>query len=366
MEIQVIEQNEITVAFNNPQGIQQIIDNIKSQVDEQFNSVVWDFTKEKDRKAVASMAYKVGRSKTAIDAEGKKLKEQYTVFTKAIDADRKSAREQLEAEQERIRKPLDDWENAEKERVAKHENAIKEITDLLLPENILVDSDVIASNIRWLEKVPMGTMFEEFEDRIKLAKLETLETLRIAFDNKLKLEAEQAELEALRQAETLRQQQERDAQISREATEKAEREAEEKARIERERVEKEKKDAFEKAEHEKREAIEREENLKREAEQALIREAQLKEQAEQQAKQAEIDKQQAIDAERKRIEQQQKDQAEAELKEQQAREANKAHKKAVCDSILVELAKLNIDESTGQNLIKAIYKNQIPNISIKF
>lgn len=373
MEIQVIEQNEITVAFNNPQGIQQIIDNIKSQVDEQFNSVVWDFTKEKDRKAVASMAYKVGRSKTAIDAEGKKLKEQYTVFTKAIDADRKSAREQLEAEQERIRKPLDDWEDAEKERVAKHGNAIKEITDLLLPENILVDSDVIASNIRWLEKVPMGTMFEEFEDRIKLAKLETLETLRIAFDNKLKLEAEQAELEALRQAETLRQQQERDAQISREATEKAEREAEQKARIERERVQK-----------EKDEAEQREAKLKHEAEQALIRESQLKEQAEQQAKQAEIDKalsieraeqaakqaehnkQLAIQAERDRIEREVKAKAEAELKEQQAREANKAHKKAVCNSILVELEKLNIDKATGQNLIKAIYNNQIPNISIKF
>ena len=369
MELQVIEQNEITVAFNNPQGIQQIIDNIKSQVDEQFNSVVWDFTKEKDRKAVASMAYKVGRSKTAIDAEGKKLKEQYTVFTKAIDADRKSAREQLEAEQERIRKPLDDWEDAEKERVAKHWNAIKEITDLLLPENILVDSDVIASNIRWLEKVPMGTMFEEFEDRIKLAKLETLETLRIAFDNKLKLEAEQAELEALRQAETLRQQQERDAQISREATEKAEREAEEKARIERERVQR-----------EKLEAEQREAKLKHEAEQALIREAQLKEQAEQQAKQAEIDKalyieraeqaehnkQLAIQAERDRIEREVKAKAEAELKEQQAREANMAHKKSVCDSILAELEKLNIDEATGQNLIKAIHNNQIPNISIKF
>ena len=352
-ELQILEQNSnaIIEAFKTDGGAQSLFDRMA----EQARSVVPDLSTDKGRKAIASMARKVASSKTAFDAHGKELKEQYTVITSKIDADRKLFRDQCDALRDEIRKPLTDWENADKERIARHEGAIKEITDLLLPENILVDSDVIASNIRWLEKVPMGTMFEEFEDRIKLAKFETLEKLRIAFDDKLKLETEQAELEALRQAETLRQQQERDAQISREATEKAEREAEEKARIERERVQK-----------EKDEAEQREENLKREAEQALIREAQLKEQAEQQAKQAEIDKQQAIEAERKRIEQQQFNQAEKERKEQEAREANKAHKKAVCDSILVELAKLNIDEAIGQNLIKAIYNNQIPNISIKF
>ena len=362
MEIQVIEQNEITVAFNNPQGIQQIIDNIKSQVDEQFNSVVWDFTKEKDRKAVASMAYKVGRSKTAIDAEGKKLKEQYTVFTKAIDADRKSAREQLEAEQERIRKPLDDWENAEKDRVEGLQLRVDEIS---LPCEF-ESSQFIKSQIEYIKSIEVDDSFMEFKDKAKLAKFEKLEMLNNLLTNVEKKEEEEAQLEKQRIEEWQRIQQERDEKIAHEAKLQAEREAEEKARIERERVEKEKKDAFEKSQREKREAVEREENLKREAEQALIREAQLKEQAEQQAKQAEIDKQQAIEAERKRIEQQQKSKAEAELKEQQAREANKAHKKAVCDSILAELAKLNIDEATGQNLIKAIYNNQIPNISIKF
>ena len=58
--------------------------------------------------------------------------------------------------------------------------------------------------------------------------------------------------------------------------------------------------------------------------------------------------------------------AESERKAQEAREADKAHKKKVCDSILVELSKLNIDEQTGKDLIKAIYNNQIPNITIKF
>ena len=370
-ELQILEQNSnaIIEAFKTDGGAQSLFDRMA----EQARSVVPDLSTDKGRKAIASMARKVASSKTAFDAHGKELKEQYTVITSKIDADRKLFRDQCDALRDEIRKPLTDWENADKERIARHEGTIKEITDLLLPENILVDSDVIASNIRWLEKVPMGTMFEEFEDRIKLAKFETLEKLRIAFDDKLKLETEQAELEALRQAEQLRIQQERDAQIALEAAKKAQREAEEKARLEAERVQ-----------HEKIEAEQREAKLKHEAKQALIREQQLKEKAEQQARQAEIDKalaieraeqaakqaehnkQLAVQAERERIERETKAKEEAERKEQEAREANKAHKKDVCDSILVELAKLSIDEKTGQDLIKAIYNNQIPNIKITF
>ena len=364
MEIQVLEQdsNVIVEAFKIEGGAQSLFDQIAAQA----RSVVPDLSTDKKRKEVASLAAKVSKTKVAFDNHGKNLKEQYTVITSKIDADRKLFRDQCDALRDEIRKPLTDWENAEKDRISKHENAIKEITDLLLPENMLVDSDVIASNIRWLEKVPMGTMFEEFEDRIKLAKLETLETLRIAFDNKLKLETEQAELEALRQAETLRQQQERDAQIAREATEKAQREAAEAARIESERVEREKQEAIAKSNREKLESEQREARLVAEKEAAVLREQALKQKAIDDAKQAEIDKQQAIEVERKRIEADRIAKAEAERKEQEQREANKAHKKQVCDSIIAELAKLNIDEKTGQALIKAIYANQIPNITIKF
>ncbi|MFW1829143.1 hypothetical protein ACG9X3_19515, partial [Acinetobacter sp. ULE_I092] len=137
MELQVLEQNVIVSAFNNANGIQAIVDQIKAQV----SSIVPDVTTAKGRKEIASLAYKVAQSKSAIDAEGKKLKEQYTVVTNQIDADRKFARDELDAERDRIRQPLTDWENAEKDRVAKHENAIKEITDFLLPENINVDAE---------------------------------------------------------------------------------------------------------------------------------------------------------------------------------------------------------------------------------
>lgn len=353
-ELSVMNQNEISVAFNSPQGIQSIIDNIKSQVDEQINGIVWDFTKKKDRDTVASLAYKVGRSKTAIDAEGKKLKEKYTVFTKAIDADRKLAKEELEAEQARIRKPLDDWENAEKERKARLFGRVDLIKGFLSVQDHHTAKD-IQEAISILGGMQIDETYQEIEQEAKLAKLETLEALRSLLVKREAYEAEQIELEALRQAEILRQQQERDAQIAREATEKANREAEEKARLEAERVQ-----------GEKQEAEQREQRLQAEKAEALQREEYLKQKAIDDAKQAEINQQKAIEAERERIEFERLAKEDAERKEKEKREKDQDHKRAVNQSIIAELSKLGIDEEKSKALILAIYKNQIPNIKITY
>ena len=366
-EIQVLEQNSnvIVEAYKVEGGAQSLFDRIAEQV----RSVVPDLSTDKGRKSIASMARKVASSKTAFDAHGKELKEQYTAITSKIDADRKLFRDQCDALRDEIRKPLTDWENAEKQRIIDLELRVSSLKQ----EFGLISSTDIQNDIKRIESISIDESFTEFQDKAKLQKYETLEFLNKLLIEAMDSEAKQAELEALRQAEMLRQQQERDAQIAREAAEKATREAEEKARFEAERVQR------EKAESEQREA-----KLKHEAEQALIREQQLKEQAEQQARQAEIDKalaieraeqaakqaehnkQLAIQAERERITREAKEKEEAERKEQERREADKAHKKQVCDAILAELAKINIDEKTGQDLIKAIYSNQIPNIKITF
>ena len=366
-EIQVLEQNSnvIVEAYKVEGGAQSLFDRIA----EQARSIVPDLSTDKGRKAIASMARKVASSKTAFDAHGKELKEQYTVITSKIDADRKLFRDQCDALRDEIRKPLTDWENVEKQRIIDLELRVSSLKQ----EFGSISSTDIQNDIKRIESISIDESFMEFQDKAKLQKYETLEFLNKLLIEVMDSEAKQAELEALRQAETLRQQQERDAQIAREATEKAQREAEEKARFEAERVQR------EKVESEQREA-----KLKHEAEQALIREQQLKEQAEQQARQAEIDKalaieraeqaakqaehnkQLAIQAERERIEREVREKEEAERKEQERREADKAHKKQVCDAILAELAKINIDEKTGQDLIKAIYNNQIPNIKITF
>ncbi|MDI1222948.1 hypothetical protein [Acinetobacter sp.] len=352
MELQILEQNVIVAAFNNANGIQAIVDQIKAQV----SSIVPDVTTAKGRKEIASLAYKVAQSKTAIDAEGKKLKEQYTVVTNKIDADRKFARDELDAERDRIRQPLTDWENAEKDRVAKHEGAIEAIKNFA-NNNFLItaNSSMIEGAIATLNDQVINSSFEEYEEQAKLAKLETLETLRNALSETQSLEAERAELERLRQAEIERQQKERDEKIAREAADKARVEAEAKALADLKR-----------AEQEKLEAEQREARLKLEKEQAELREQQLKQQAIEREKQVEIDRQNAVEAERLRIEQEAQAKADAELKEQQAREANKAHKKEICNEALQGLMNLGVSEELGKQILQAIHKGEVPHVSIKF
>ncbi|WP_119690594.1 hypothetical protein [Acinetobacter soli] len=352
-ELQVLEQNSnaIVEAFKTEGGAKALFDRIA----EQARSVVPDLSTDKGRKAIASMARKVASTKTAFDAHGKELKEQYTVITNKIDADRKLFRDSCDALRDEIRKPLTDWEQAEADRVAKHQAVIRAIHSLH-DENILnKESHEIKGYIFNLENMEIDSSFEEFEQEAKIAKFETLEKLRTALTAREKYEAEQAELERLRQAEIERQQKERDEAIARQAAEKARIEAENKAKAEREQAEK-----------LARQSAEREARLKAEKEAAELREAQLKQQAIEQAKQAEIKEKQAVEAERKRIEDEQAAQLKAQQEAEAARQANKEHKARICNEALSGLAEIGISEEQGKAIIRAIHAGSIPHVSIKF
>ncbi|HCK30100.1 MAG TPA: hypothetical protein DHW29_07860 [Acinetobacter ursingii] len=350
-ELQVIEQNAIIVAFQKENGIQDLFDRMA----EQARSIVPDVTTKKGRDAIASQAYKVSKSKAAVDNHGKDLVAGIKAQAAAIDRDRKAWRDQCDALRDEIRKPLDDWEQAETDRVAKHQAVIRAIHSLH-GENILnKESHEIKGYIFDLENTEIDSSFEEFEQEAKIAKLETLEKLRTALTAREKYEAEQAELERLRQAEIERQQKERDAAIAKQAAEQARIEAENKAKAEREQAEK-----------LARESAEREASLKAEKEAAELREAQLKQQAIEHAKQAEIKEKQAVEAERKRIEDEQAAKLKAQQEAEAARQANKEHKARICNEALAGLSEIGISEEQGKAIIRAIHAGSIPHVSIKF
>ena len=177
MEIQVLEQNSnaIVEAFKVDGGAQSLFDRIA----EQARSVVPDLSTDKGRKAIASMARKVASSKTAFDAHGKELKEQYTVITSKIDADRKLFRDQCDALRDEIRKPLTDWENAEKDRVEGLQLRVDEIS---LPCEF-ESSQFIKSQIEYIKSIEVDDSFMEFKDKAKLAKFEKLEMLNNLLTN---------------------------------------------------------------------------------------------------------------------------------------------------------------------------------------
>lgn len=360
-----VEQNVIVAAFAKRGGTDELFEHIAQEV----RSHVPDVTTKKGRDAIGSLAMKVSKSKTLIEKCGKELVAEQKAQIKLIDDDRIAIVKKFDALRDEILAPRDAWEQAEKDRVKKHQDAIigiKMPADLLKNHPTEWTSENIKVAINDLENVCIDSSFEEFEQEAKIAKFETLEKLRTAISAREKYEAEQAELERLRKEQLEREQRERDDRIAKEAADKARIEAEAKALAEQRRVEREKQEAEEKAEREKREAAEREARLQAEKEAALLREEQLKKQAIEREKQAEIDRQNAIEQERLRIDREQAAKAEADRKAEEARLANVEHMRSINQEILNKLCAIGLDEGQAKAVITAIAKNQIPNITVKY
>ena len=332
LEIEIADQNVIVSAFKKENGTTELFEAIAAAA----RAHVPDVTTKKGREAIGSLALKISKSKTLIDKCGKELVADQKAQIKLIDDDRIAVVKKFDELRNEILAPRNAWEQAEKDRVAKHSQFISNIRVL---HGLCFDlpSAEIKKTIDSLGNLVIDTSLEEFEEQAKLAKFETLEALRTALANREKYEAEQAELERLRIAEQQRIQQEREAQIAREAAEKATREAEEKARLEAERVQR------EKIESEQREA-----RLKAEKEAAELRAAQ------------------AAENERKRIEAEQFAKAEAERKATEEREADQAHKKLICSEALKGLTDLGVSVEQGKAILNAINKGLVPHVSIKF
>ncbi|HEM7379969.1 TPA: hypothetical protein U2N26_003370 [Acinetobacter nosocomialis] len=343
-ELQVLEHNVIVAAFAKRGGTDELYERIAQEV----CSHVPDVSTKKGRDAIGSLALKISKSKTLIEKCGKELVAEQKAQIKVIDDDRISIVKKLDLLRNEVLAPRDAWEQAEKDRVEKHQANIRAIKNLHDERTPYQESIEIKSRIIELEGFEVDASFEEYEQEAKLAKLETLDKLRNALVDREKFEAESAELERLRKAEQERLQREHEERIAYEAAEKARLEAESKAKEEAERIEREKQEAIAKAEREKREAAEREARLVAEKEAAELR------------------AQHAAEAERKRIEAEQAAKPEAERQAEEARQANQAHRKKICNEALRGLLALGIDEAKSKEILQAINKGLVPHVSIKF
>ncbi|EMJ3295194.1 hypothetical protein V7O15_002405 [Acinetobacter baumannii] len=345
-ELQVLEQNVIVAAFAKRGGTDELYERIAQEV----RSHVPDVSTKKGRDAIGSLALKISKSKTLIEKCGKELVAEQKAQIKVIDDDRIAIVKKFDQLRDEILAPRDAWEQAEKDRVAKHEESILSIN--FYKTAVIADKDSVwlKGVIRNVEEIVIDSSFEEFEEQAKIAKYETLEFLRTTLAAREKYEAEQAELERLRKSEQERLQREHEERIAHEAAERVRLEAERKAKEEAERVEREKQEAIAKAEREKAEAEQREARLKAEKEAAELR------------------AQHAAEAERKRIEAEQAAKLEAERKAEEARLANRAHMKKINNEALSAMmyGVPGLTEEMAKELIRLIAKNEVPNISIKY
>ncbi len=336
--------------YSTPMGLDPFLAQIKAELD----AFVPDVTTKKGRDAIASIAYKVAKGKTALDNIGKDLVADLKDVPKKIDAERKRMRDLLDLWKDEVRAPLTAWEEAEEARKQEHQSCINRVQ--FFGQGFEgVDAETLKQRLAELEAIAIGDHLEEFEAEAHRAKAKALEALNAAIAAREKHEAEQAELARLRAEAAAREQKEREERIAREAAERAQREAEAKARAEREAVirrEQETKAAAERRELELKLAAERAEREKAEA---VQREQQAKADAERRAAAA-------VEEEQRRV----ATQAAAEAAEAKRRERDKAHKAAINRAALEAFVQGGMTEECAKLAVTLIAKKSIPAVSIAY
>lgn len=386
----LIEEKNLAQYFA-PKGLDPVIEAIRTEV----MGVVGDISTEKGRDEIRSRAFKVAKSKTAMDEMGKKLTEDQKKQIKAVDVERARAWDALEAIQKEVRQPLSDWENADKERIAGHEAALAAI-----PEHPGYGQHETAEEIRkrlnHLENLP-PRKWEEFDARAAKITVDEISRTKTLLAAAQKREAEQAELARLRQEEADRKQREHEERLKTEAAATAKAEAEEKARKEAEaqaaRVKAEQDAAAAEATRLKAEADKAEQDLiriQREKDQAIVRAKKAEEDAAAAIVKAEVDKkaaaekatrervaaaeqakrdeEAAVHRERERVEAEKKAEAEAAAK----READKKHMAKINNEALNAIIEhcnseeVDVKPEVAKALIAAIAKGLIPHVKISY
>lgn len=332
-----------------PGFIDPLIDRIKAEV----RSIPTDISTDKGRKDLASLAHKIARSKTFIDQQRLALVSDEKKRLKAIDVEGARIWDELEALQAEVRKPLTDWENAEQERIEAHENLLAQFLLLSTLPGLYTVSDA-KGRIAAVETLFLRD-WQEFAFRAKAGREASIMSLTRSLDAAEKAEADRVELERLRAEQAIRDQQERDERIAREAREKAEaaargREAQaaRDAEAERQRVETEKFQAEARA---------------KQAESQRIADAERAEQARIAAeRKAEADKIAAVEAERQRVE----TMARKTREETETRERNKAHTAKINREVRDAIVACGATEDVAVAIVKALALGSIPYTRISY
>ncbi|WP_072389780.1 hypothetical protein [Hyphomicrobium sp. CS1GBMeth3] len=301
---------------------------------EAFADGMPDISTAAGRKEVKSFAYKITRSKTLLDGEGKKIVDELKDLPKRVDANRRHIRDALDAIKDALLKPVTEWEAAEEERVNRIKDALAELQGTIEdPHWPTRTAEAMRDRLREIEADfadVSEARFGEYAPAAAELKFNAVASLATRISTAEKREAEAAELERLRAEAAERERKDREAKIAEEAAAKAKADAQ-------------------------REASEREARLIREAEEAK----RAKEAAEKHAVEAARRAREDAEAEAARRQ-------EAEAAEQRRREQDRTRRATVHRAALEALTAACISEEIGKQVITLIAQGQVPAIRITY
>lgn len=198
--------------FTDEKEFDKLYDAILKKVDEHKP----DVSTKKGRDEIASLAYKVARTKTTLDKQGKDLTEEWRSNTTKVNATRNKIKERLEQLQAAVRQPLDAWEAGERARVDGHQSKLDLLLSLITTPLGLPSSE-LKGLLKVVDETVVDASWEEFEDRAAIAKQDATTALTRLIQSAEKQEAYAAELAALRAAQAERDRQEAERLAAEEA-----------------------------------------------------------------------------------------------------------------------------------------------------
>jgi colicin import membrane protein len=228
---------------------------ILEKIAKEARSFTADVNTPTGRKSIASVAFKVAKTKTYLDGLGKELVDGLKELPKKVDANRKAMRDFLDELKDEVRRPLTEWEQ-EQERIEAEMKARAEAERLQREvENAHELAILLNAEFDRKKEDERKAAEQREKERLELIASQAAEKARLEAEAKAKVEQEAAlrrEVEA-KMAQQRAEKERADAERrAAEAEERATKAREEAIRQERERVESIERKA--KEEQEKREA----------------------------------------------------------------------------------------------------------------
>lgn len=153
-----------------------------------------DLSTAAGRAAVKSFAFKITKTKTAVEGARKDKTEAWRKQTDEVNASGRVIKARLEQMEDEARKPLTDWEEAEKARVEKVANWFEAAERAVV---ILNDdtSEAVAERLATFESATLDAdTFGDSLDRAEATRQQTVEALHAAHARLVQEEADRAEL----------------------------------------------------------------------------------------------------------------------------------------------------------------------------
>lgn len=206
-----LDEAEVSTALS----AKESLDALLARIREATTTLVPDVETSEGRKAIGSLAYKVARSKTAIDDVGKDLVAGWKRQAASVDAMRKHARDTLDALKDEVRKPLTEWEEEqariereEVERIAREREAEEAArraeleareAEVRRREAELAEADRVQR-----EAAEAQRLAQEQAEREERIRQQAAEDARIALERQREAERLEAERKAAAEAEAER------------------------------------------------------------------------------------------------------------------------------------------------------------------